>query len=58
MSNPLEITNEQALEIVLAEGKKKGWVRPELHQSQNPEIQEALEALRGTREALGDTIDM
>lgn len=58
MSNPLDITVEQAREIVLAESNRKGWVRPELRQSQNPETREALEILRRTREALGDTVDM
>ncbi|CZR67410.1 uncharacterized protein PAC_17309 [Phialocephala subalpina] len=58
MSNPLDITVGQAREIVLAESKKKGWARPELLQSQNPEAQEALELLRNTREALGDTVDI
>jgi hypothetical protein len=30
MSDPLDITAEQAREIVLAESQKKGWARPEL----------------------------
>jgi hypothetical protein len=58
MSNPLDITVEQAREIVLAESHKKGWAPPELRQSQNPETQRALEILRNTREALGDTVDV
>ena len=58
MSDPLDITAEQAREIVLAESQKKGWARPELHRSQNPEAQELLVLLRNTRESLGDTVDM
>jgi hypothetical protein len=58
MSSPLDITVEQAREIVRNEATKKGWVRPELSQSQNPEAIELLEALRSTRESLGDVVDM
>jgi hypothetical protein len=58
MSSPLDITVEQAREIVRSEAAKKGWVRPELRQSQNPESIEILETLRHTRESLGDVIDM
>jgi len=58
MSDPLDITTEQAREVVLAESQKKGWARPELRQSQNPEAQELLVLLRNTRESLGDTVDM
>jgi hypothetical protein len=56
--DPLDITAEQAREIVLDESQKKGWARPELRQSQNPEVQELLVLLRNTRESLGDTVDM
>jgi hypothetical protein len=58
MENPLDITVEQAREIVLAQSRERGWVRPGLQASQNPETQEVLETLRRTREALGDTVDM
>ena len=58
MSDPLDITVEEAREIVLAESRRKGWARPELLQSQHPETQETLELLRATRESLGDTVDM
>lgn len=57
MANPLAITVEQAREIVHKEARSKGWVRPELRQSQNPETIEILETLRKTRESLGDIVD-
>lgn len=58
MSSPLEITVEEAREIVRQEATKKGWVRPELSQSQNPETIEVLNTLRSTRESLGDIVDV
>jgi NTP pyrophosphatase (non-canonical NTP hydrolase) len=58
MSNPLDITVEQALEVVLAASQRKGWVRPELRDSQNPETQEVLRTLRSIREELGDVVDV
>lgn len=58
MASPLEITVEQASEIVLAAARGKGWVRPELLQSQDPNALELLETLRMTRESLGDVVDM
>jgi hypothetical protein len=51
MANPLHITIEQAQEIVRNEAKNKGWVRPELRQSQLPETLEALESLRRIRDS-------
>ena len=53
MANPLTITVEQAQEIVRNEAKNKGWVRPELRQSQLPETLEALESLRRIRDSFG-----
>lgn len=58
MSNPLDITVEQAREIVIEESRNKGWVRPELLQSQNPETQEVLESLRRTRESYGGSVEV
>jgi len=58
MASPLDITVEQARKIVQNEARSKGWVRPELSQSQNPETVEILEALRRTRESLGDIVDV
>lgn len=58
MSNPLDITVEQAREIVLLESRRKGWVRPELRQAQDPAAQELLQVLQSTRQALGDTVDL
>ena len=58
MSSPLDITVEQAREIVRNEAISRGWVRPELSQSQNPETVELLETLRRTRESLGDVVDV
>ena len=58
MANPLHITVEQAQEIVQNEAKAKGWVRPELHQSQLPETLEILESLRLTRESFGNFVDV
>lgn len=58
MSSPLDITVEQAREIVRNEAIKRGWVRPELSQSQNPESLELLASLRSVRESLGDVVDM
>jgi ribosome-binding protein aMBF1 (putative translation factor) len=57
-SNPLQITAEQADEIIRNEATRKGWVRPELSQSQNPEVVEVLNSLRSTRESLGDTVNV
>jgi hypothetical protein len=56
MASPLDITVEQACEIVHNEAMSKGWVRPGLSQSQNPETLELLETLRRTRESLGDIV--
>jgi hypothetical protein len=58
MSNALDITVEQAREIVRVEAIRKGWVRPELSLSNNPETVEVLETLRHTRESLGDTVNV
>jgi hypothetical protein len=58
MANPLHITVERAREIVQNEAQSKGWVRPGLIQSQNPETVELLETLRRTRESLGDIVDV
>lgn len=58
MASPLDITVEQAREIVHNEAMSKGWVRPGLSQSQNPETVEILETLRRTRESLGDIVDV
>lgn len=58
MASPLDITVEQAREIVLDVAKSKGWVRPELAQSQNPETIELLSTLRSTRESLAVVVDM
>ncbi|KAE8447535.1 hypothetical protein EG329_010665 [Mollisiaceae sp. DMI_Dod_QoI] len=57
MADPLNITVEQAREIVLSISHRKGWVRPELRESQNPESQELLEILRSIREELGDIVE-
>jgi hypothetical protein len=58
MASPLDITVEQAREIVHNEAMSKGWVRPGLSQSQNPETVEILETLRRTRESLGDIVEV
>jgi hypothetical protein len=58
MASSLDITVEQAREIVHNEAMSKGWVRPGLSQSQNPETVEILETLRRTRESLGDIVDV
>jgi hypothetical protein len=58
MESPLDITVEEARDLVRDEAKSKGWVRPELSQSQNPETVEMLETLRCTRESLGDIVDV
>lgn len=58
MENPLAITIEEARKIVSNEAKSKGWVRPGLSESQNPETVEILETLKRTRESLGDIIDV
>jgi hypothetical protein len=58
MASPLNITVEQAREIVRNEARSKGWVRPGLSQSQNAETVEILETLRRTRESLGDIVDV
>ncbi len=58
MANPLNITVEVAQEIVENEAQKKGFVRPELHQSQLPETREVLESLRGIRESFGSFVDV
>lgn len=58
MSNPLEITVEQAVQIVLAERERKGLARPDHHESQDPNVQDILRTLRRTREALGDMVDV
>jgi len=56
MANLLHITVEQAQEIVRNEARNKGWVRPELRQSQLPETLEALESLRRIRESFGNIV--
>jgi len=58
MTSPLDITAEQAREIVHNEARSKGWIRPELSQSQNPETVEMLETLRLTRESLAVVVDV
>jgi hypothetical protein len=58
MASPLDITVEQAREIVHNEAMSKGWVRPGLSHSQNPETVEILETLRRTRESLRDIVDV
>ncbi|KAF8859481.1 hypothetical protein BDZ45DRAFT_673240 [Acephala macrosclerotiorum] len=58
MASPLHITVEQAREIVHKEAISKGWVRPELRQSQEPETIELLETLRSIRESLADIVDV
>jgi hypothetical protein len=58
MASPLDITVDQAREIVHLEAISKGWVRPELSQSQEPESVELLQSLRGIRESLGDIVDV
>ena len=58
MSDPLDITVEQARDFVLAESEEKGWAPPELRQSQNPQAQRVLVLLRNVRESLGDTVDL
>jgi hypothetical protein len=58
MANPLNIMVAQAQEIVQNEAKKKGWVRPELYQSQLPETLEILDSLRLTRESFGNFVDV
>ena len=58
MSNPLDITVEQAREVVLQESQTKGWAPPELYQTQNGDAQKFSKILRSTRESLGDTIEV
>lgn len=57
MSNPLDITAEQAREIVLAVSEANGWVPPELRESQLPQTMRAVEIIRRTRESYGDVIE-
>ena len=58
MSNSLDITVEEARDIVIGVALSKGCIRPELHQSQNKETREVLGALRRVRESLGDAVEM
>jgi len=57
MSNPLDVTAEQAREIVLAISETKGWAPPELRESQLPETMRAMGILQRIREDYGDVIE-
>ncbi|KAH8808653.1 hypothetical protein F5884DRAFT_900865 [Xylogone sp. PMI_703] len=54
MSDPLDITVEQARSIVLQVGKSKGWVPPEVRRSLDPT---GLEIIESMQDELGDVVE-
>jgi hypothetical protein len=58
IANQLDITVEQAQEIVQNVAKSKGWVRPEINQSRDPETIELLDTLGRIKESLADVVDV
>jgi DNA-binding TFAR19-related protein (PDSD5 family) len=57
MSDPYDLTAEQAREIILDISRRHGWVAPQLRESQNEDARELLDTLRLVRESLGDVIE-
>ena len=58
MPSPLDITIEEAREIVLAVSERKGRPPQHLLESRDPDAQRVLKTLKCTREELGSTLEM
>jgi len=60
MASPLDITEEQARNIIENEAESKGWVPPDLRLSEDTDtvkIRTLLRTLRRTRESIGNAVD-
>ena len=55
MSRPLDITVDQAREVVIAEGERRGRIPQHLLESVHPEFQRILSRIR---EGLGSTVEL